>query len=433
METWLLYASVIICIFCFQNIYVQVKRNGVVLIWYSISNSILSLSYVIGGIVLHNNFTVENATTYEHVWCGISGLLLTLSSIANAGLALALSIELYVSLRLTNPAARQDPRIIRLNIFLAFGMPILAVLSSIIILGIENDRIFTNFDDGGICEIARHGSQNVLLFIFRTLPEYLSIYPSCILSVLALIPVAQKVFENRRLQNSLSIPWAIEKEPESYSLPTRGGPPPNPSIPPNARMLLPRNVLLRMGLWCCLLILFGIPTSIILLKTNIQCLINGIPRLNYLPDVEISYWKRNGNTIHMLLTMALFLLCFGTGAFANEQYCELWTRILSFIFCRYKLKPSKYKTRALEFEIVQPSNRVTPTSTTYTSYVSNTPPTQSTFSDRSNRSYTIEYQNIINAINNNDNDDERTGSSTSPYESIVINEITRPKAAKLSP
>ncbi|CAB4434992.1 unnamed protein product [Rhizophagus irregularis] len=177
-----------------------------------------------------------------------SGSILTLSSISNAGLALALSIELYVSLRLTNPAARQDPRI-------------------------NGDRIFTNFDDGGICEISRHGNQRIILFIVRTLPEYLPIYPSCVLSVLALIPVAQKVFENRRLQNSLSIPWAIEKEPPNYALPTRGGPPPNPSIPPNARMLLPRNVLLRMVLWCCLLIIFGIPTSIILLKTNIVYLI----------------------------------------------------------------------------------------------------------------------------------------------------------------
>src|ERR1043165_8786623 len=125
METWLLVASITICIFCLQNIYVQFKRNGSVLIWYSISNFFLSLSYVIGGLTLHNNFTIENASTREQVWCGIGGLILTLSSISNAGLALALSIELFVSLRLTNPAARQDPRIIRLNLVLAFIMPII--------------------------------------------------------------------------------------------------------------------------------------------------------------------------------------------------------------------------------------------------------------------------------------------------------------------
>jgi hypothetical protein len=336
MEAWLLYASIIVCIFCFQNIYVQIKRNGFVLMWYSVSNSFLSLSYVIGGLTFGNrDFTIEKATTYEQVWCGISGSILTLSSIANSGLALALSIELYVSLRLTNPAARQDPRIIRLNLILAFIMPIISVLVSVMILGINGDKIFTKLDDGGICEISRHGDQRIILFIFRTLPEYLPIYPSCVLSVLALIPVAQKVFENRRLQNSLSIPWAIDIEIPTYALPTRGGPPPNPSIPPNARMLLPRNVLLRMGLWCFLLIIFGIPTSILLLKTNVECLISGIPKLSYLPDVDIPFWRKNGNTLHMVLTMALFLLCFGTGEFANEQYCELWTKILGCLFCRY--------------------------------------------------------------------------------------------------
>ncbi|GBB90558.1 hypothetical protein RclHR1_17550005 [Rhizophagus clarus] len=402
--------------------------------WYSVSNSFLSLSYVVGGITLGSDFNIDNATTYQQVWCGISGLILSLTSIANAGLALALSIELYVSLRLTNPAARQDPRIIRLNFLLAFIMPILSVLVTVMILGISGDRIFTNFDDGGICEISRHGNQRIILFIFRTLPEYLPIYPSCVLSVLALIPVAQKVFENRRLQNSLSIPWAIEKEQQpTYALPTRGGPPPNPSIPPNARMLLPRNVLLRMGLWCCLLIIFGIPTSIILLKTNVQCLISGIPRLNYLPDVDISFWNINGNTLHMVVTMALFLLCFGTGEFANEQYCELWTIILNFLFCRYsRSKSSKHKS---QFEMVQPGNRITPTSTTYStpaSYVSHTSPAQSTFSNHSHSYTTYSVQELQNiSVLNHYNHDDR---STSLSESIVIGDVLpRPKAAKLPP
>src|SRR4051794_9741068 len=139
METWLLFASISVCICCFHNIYVQVKRNGSVLIWYSISNSFLSLSYVIGGVTLHNDFTIENASISQQVWCGISGVLLSLSSIANAGLALALSIELFVSLRLTNPAARQDPRIKISNIILAFVMPILSVLVSIITLIVDGD------------------------------------------------------------------------------------------------------------------------------------------------------------------------------------------------------------------------------------------------------------------------------------------------------
>ena len=266
METWLLYASILICILCFQNIYVQVKRSGSVLIWYSVSNSFLSLSYVIGGITLHNDFSIDKASTSERVWCGIGGVLLSLSSVANAGLALALSIELFVSLRLTNPAARQDPRIKRSNIILAFVIPLLSVLISIITLIVDGDKVFINFDDGGICEVSRHGARRGVLFVFRNLPEYLPIYPSCVLSVLALIPIAQKVFENRRLQNSLSMPWTLEnKIPEASVLPTREGPPPNPFVPSNAKMLLPRNVLLRMGLWCCLLIIFGILTSISLL------------------------------------------------------------------------------------------------------------------------------------------------------------------------
>src|SRR5204863_2436500 len=137
----------------------------------------------------------------QRLWCGIGGVLLSLSSVANAGLALALSTELFVSLRLTNPAARQDPRIKRSNIILAFVIPLLSVLISIITLIVDGDKVFINFDDGGICEVSRHGTRRGVLFVFRNLPEYLPIYPSCVLSVLALIPIAQKVFENRRLQN----------------------------------------------------------------------------------------------------------------------------------------------------------------------------------------------------------------------------------------
>ncbi|CAG8473602.1 1648_t:CDS:2 [Acaulospora colombiana] len=114
-----------------------------------------------------NGFELNNdTTTSEYICCGISGLLLTLSSISNYGVALALSIEFFTSLRLTNPAARQN-----------------SVTLSIMVLTSNHDMIFETIDTGGICNVASHGSNKIALFILRILPEYLPIYPSCILSV----------------------------------------------------------------------------------------------------------------------------------------------------------------------------------------------------------------------------------------------------------
>ncbi|CAG8585466.1 1001_t:CDS:2 [Funneliformis mosseae] len=275
-----------------------------------------------------------------------------------------------------------------------------------------------------MCEVSRHGNFRGLLFIFRTLPEYLLIFPASILSVFALIPVAKKVFENRRLQNSLSIPWAIDKEPvESPVLPTRGGPPPNPSIPPNAKMLLPRNVLLRMGLWCCLLIIFGVPTSIIIIKTSIDYLINGIVPYSYFP-INTQFWLRNGHALYMILSSSLFLLCFGTGEFANEQYRDFWIIIFGYVFCRPKrLKKSKqlelkHNTRSEYDAYSHNSNRVSPTTTVNTpmSYLSHCPRSHSMFS---NHSY---------PYSDNCSDDYES----SGYPEVTVNDIARPKEARLS-
>lgn len=182
MEPFLLFTCVIICVLCFQNIYVQTRRPGSLLIWYSISNSLIALSYVIAGISLPNDFTLDNASRQQHIWCGISGLLLSLTSISNAGVALALSIELYISLRSTNLVIRRNIWIKRLNWALIFYIPAISIVSSIIVLIINHDRIFETIDTGGICQVATHGSKKIALFLLRVLPEYLAIYPSGVFS-----------------------------------------------------------------------------------------------------------------------------------------------------------------------------------------------------------------------------------------------------------
>ncbi|CAG8446952.1 2397_t:CDS:2 [Diversispora eburnea] len=346
MEPLLLLACIIICILCFQNIYVQLKRPGSLLIWYSISNSLIALSYVIAGFTLPNDFKVNNASTSQHIWCGLSGLLYSLTSISNAGVALALSIELYVSLRLTNLAVRQNIWIKRLNCSLIFCIPVIAILLSVIILIISHDRIFETADAGGICQVSTHGSEGIALLCLRVLPEYLPIYPSGVLSVLAIIPVAKKVFTSAQLRESISIQLSVRKtKSPPPTLPTRAGPPPNPT---SNTKLLPRNVLLRMGLWN-----------------------------THWPAVE-PFLAKNGSTIHMCLNMGLFLLCFGTGEFANEQYRKLWTKIFG--------KNKEPKKRPNDFSIPSPThNRISPTiSDTITTNTSISSPTRVIF-DNSNK------------------------------------------------
>ncbi|CAJ0645032.1 4506_t:CDS:10, partial [Entrophospora sp. SA101] len=353
MEDWLTITCIIICILCFQNIYVQVKRQGSVLVIYSVTNSLLSLSFVLAGIFLPTKFKIEDATKSEYTWCGISGILFSISSVANYGMALALSVELYVSLRVTNPAARKEPLIQRLNFVLAYILPLLSIILSIIVLLAYDDNVFETIDAGGICEVSRHGKNLLALFFLRTLTEYLAIFPSCVLSVLSLIPVAKVVFKNRKLQFSMTGPCSISKESTkpNTTITTRAGPPPNSSTSANHKYLLPRNVLIRMGLWCSLLILLGIPTSVIVLYRNIKNLTDptNTDLSFYLSPGQTDFLAIYGFTLHMVLSNGLFLLCFGTGKFANEQYRILWTTILQKIFfcCRPKSRIPRHSIISL--------------------------------------------------------------------------------------
>nr|CAG8449759.1 8498_t:CDS:2 [Entrophospora candida] len=353
MEDWLTITCIIICILCFQNIYVQVKRQGSVLVIYSVTSSLLSLSFVLAGIFLPTKFKIEDATKSQFTWCGISGILFSISSVANYGMALALSVELYVSLRVTNPAARKEPLIQRLNFVLAYILPSLSILLSIIVLLAYDDNVFETIDAGGICEVSRHGKNLLALFFLRTLTEYLAIFPSCVLSVLSLIPVAKVVFKNRKLQFSMTGPCSISKESTkpNTTITTRAGPPPNSSTSANHKYLLPRNVLIRMGLWCSLLILLGIPTSVIVLYRNIKNLTDptNTDLSFYLSPGQTDFLAIYGFTLHMVLSNGLFLLCFGTGKFANEQYRILWTTILQKIFfcCRPKSRIPRHSIISL--------------------------------------------------------------------------------------
>ncbi|RIB01206.1 hypothetical protein C2G38_2051068 [Gigaspora rosea] len=55
----------------------------------------------------------------------------------------------------------------------------------------------------------------------------------------------------------------------------------------------------------------------------------------------------------MCLSMILFLICFGTGEFATEQYGILWTKILGFICCS---SPKIQLSHQIKIEMVDPSS-----------------------------------------------------------------------------
>lgn len=150
--------------------------------------------------------------------------------------------------------------------------------------------------------------------------------------VLAIIPVAKEVFKTQ-LKESISLSSITKSKPPPPILPTRAGPPPSPA--PNSKPL-PRNVIIRMGLWSCLLILSNIPVATVVIFYYVEYINRNDER-----QYEKTHWPasdhflaRNGSVIHMCLNMGLFLLCFGTGESANEQYQKLWTKIFGFIFCR---------------------------------------------------------------------------------------------------
>jgi len=243
----------------------------------------------------------------------------------------------------------------RLNFVLAYILPLLSIILSIIVLLAYDDNVFETIDAGGICEVSRHGKNLLALFFLRTLTEYLPIFPSCVLSVLSLIPVAKVVFKNRRLQFSITGPRSTSKEStkQTTTITTRAGPPPNPSTSANHKYLLPRNVLIRMGLWCSLLILLGIPTSVVVLYRNIENLTDptNTDLSFYLSPGQTDFLAIYGFTLHMVLSNGLFLLCFGTGKFANEQYRILWTTILQNIFfcCQPK---SRIPSSQIEFDMI---------------------------------------------------------------------------------
>ncbi|CAG8603415.1 10948_t:CDS:2, partial [Dentiscutata heterogama] len=242
---------------------------------------------------------------------------------------------------LSNPITnRNDVNIRRLNIFLTVVIPILSITSSLIMLYLHHNPLFEVIDTGGICSISRHGDYRLLLFIIRTVPEFVPIYPACILSVITVIPVVGRVFSTYRSRESFALPWQSKISPKPGPLrSTRAGPPPE-TASISTRPTIPPNVLLRMGSWCCLLIISGIPDATIKFIENIHYVIYN----NDIKIIDNPFWNRNGTTLHMCLSMILFLLCFGTGEFATKQYGILWTKIIGFICC----SPSRIKTRQID-------------------------------------------------------------------------------------
>ncbi|CAG8716695.1 9064_t:CDS:1, partial [Scutellospora calospora] len=126
----------------------------------------MSVAYVLAGIFLPNDFSISTATTFEYAWCGISGLLISLSSMSNFGVALALSTELYICLGLTTSVTKRNDNIImRFNIFLTLVIPLFCITLSIITLAIRHNPIFEVIDDGGTCSVSRHSDYRILLFL----------------------------------------------------------------------------------------------------------------------------------------------------------------------------------------------------------------------------------------------------------------------------
>ncbi|CAG8659309.1 10216_t:CDS:2, partial [Racocetra persica] len=305
----------------------------------------MAIAFVLAGIFLPNDFSLSTATPFSYAWCGISGFLISLSSVSNYGVALALSTELYVCLGLASfVAKRNDVKIRRLNIVMTVVLPIISITLSLIILAIHHNPLFEVVDTSGICAVSRHSDYRLLLFFIRTVPEFLPIYPSCVLSVITVIPVVRKVYRTYRLHESFALPWQskISSSP-SPQRSTRAGPPPKTAS--SIKPTIPRNVLLRMASWCCLLIISGIPMATIIVIENIHYVIYD----NNISILDFPFWSRNGITLHMCLSMILFLLCFGTGEFATEKYGELWTKMLGFICC----SPSRNQnTNQIELEII---------------------------------------------------------------------------------
>ncbi|CAG8752012.1 41620_t:CDS:2 [Gigaspora margarita] len=319
MEPYILLACIIILFLCLQNIYVQVKRSAQILIWYSISNFITVISFVLAGIFLPNDFSLSNATTFESIMCGICGILHSTSSISRYGVALALSTELFVSLGLSDPITkRNNVNIRRLNIILTLVIPILSITLSIIMLTLHHNPVFEVVDTGGICSVSRYDDYRLLLFILRTVPQYLPVYPSCILSV----------FNTYRSRESFALPWQSKLSTKSSPLrSTRAGPPPETTS--SSKPVIPPNVLLRMASWCCLLLFSSVPDATIKLIQNIHYVIYN----NQIYLINNPFLNRNGVTLQMCFSMILFLLCFGTGEFAAKQYGIFWTKVIGFICC----------------------------------------------------------------------------------------------------
>ncbi|KAG9298118.1 hypothetical protein G9A89_000811 [Geosiphon pyriformis] len=352
METWVLILCCIVCLFCVQSIYIQVKRQGFVLICYSITNSLICISFVISGIFLHDDFLIETATQWEKIACVISGVLLSANSIANYLIALALSIELFVTLRRNQRAIKKNMTLKILNIFLCIIIPWLAIGVGIGLLVLKKDRLFETIPGSGLCTISRHGTHRIALFIVLGLPEFLPIYPAAVLSVATLIPVVKKVFNSRQLTLS------VQQKDRSSRRISRGGPP--PLSHPNQKIVVPKNVIIRMGLWCSLLIVSGVPTCSILLYRSIKYI--STPRHDNSDDANVSrifqnesgFLLRNEIELKMLISIILFLICFGTGKFAYEHYEKLWSDIWSFLCGRTCFTNNKKNRKKLEFELVLP-------------------------------------------------------------------------------
>ncbi|CAG8435932.1 8605_t:CDS:2 [Ambispora gerdemannii] len=359
MQIWFLLFTTVVFLLSSATTYIQYKRHAFILICLGVTGQLFSFSIILAAIATAGNEyrDIDNFTILQKVLCGISGSILSSQQTSNFTVSLALSIDLYMTLVKGKEAGKRLKWVFRV---LCLIVPYFLVLLNILVVtllsrGESSSFAFDTIESVDVCQVRTHVANNQwTIFLVRILPVNLPIFPAFVLSFMAIIPFAIKLFETRHLKQPTRSSFTpttgqqtlaqtpniitprleygfsssitsndtnptMQKKYGNYgsnnNIQQQGYSLSSDSTAANEKIMT-RTIAGRMYIWCFIVSCLDLPMSI-------------MGFIGYFQDDDNSDFITRLKLLLELIVHCLIFLVFATGNYANEQYRSIWSLLWS--------------------------------------------------------------------------------------------------------
>ncbi|CAG8555513.1 14095_t:CDS:2 [Ambispora leptoticha] len=332
MQIWLLVLAIVVFLLSSATTYIQKKRHAFILICLGVTGQLFSFSIILAvataGISTATDDALDNFTMLQKVLCGISGSILSAQHTSNFTVSLALSIDLYMTLVKGKEAGKKLKWVYRALCLIAPYLLTFLNILVVVLLNKGEEPSFELLESLSVCQVRTHVANNRYqwtIFLVRIVPTYLPIFPAFVLSFMAIIPFAIKLFETRYLKQptqATELPTPVqspkleygfqhEQQRRRYSLSDDTIVQRTVATTAANEKILTRSIAGRMYIWCFIVSCLDLPISI----------------MGFIEFFQYDDRRFTGSVkiILELVVHCLIFLVFATGNYANEQYRGIWT------------------------------------------------------------------------------------------------------------